>query len=120
MRSSWRSVVRTLQAVAFVSALVVVDQLPAFAWTAGTIDSDSTDGAPALAVSLSDHYWVAWGRSKTDDVMWARWTGASWQTQQVSGIGTDDADCSKGASAAFDPLDGTARIGVSCSADAFP
>ncbi len=94
------------------SLLVLLGQLPASAWTIDIIDQNVGDGFPSLAVSLSDHVWVAWEQGTT--LQWAKWTGSMWQTSEVADFTDLGCDPTDAPSAGFDPTLGTARIASLC------
>src|SRR5207244_5270491 len=89
--------------------MLLAPQVPAVACTIGVVDPNPQDVGPSLAISLSDHVWVAWDHEDTDDLFWAKWTGRAWQTTQVAGVGTSGCPQYALPSAGF-AADGTARI----------
>jgi hypothetical protein len=106
-----------IAAVALVTMLGL-PQAPALAWTVAVVDADATDSPPSVALSLSDHVWVAWEHDGTNDLFWSTWTGTAWSTSQVAGVGTAGCNYEDTApSARFDPNDGTARIASICYDD---
>jgi hypothetical protein len=105
--------VRRLSLVVLACALFfMLGQLPASAWTVDVIDQNVADGFPSLAVSLSDHVWVAWDQGNA--LLWAKWTGSAWQTTQVADFSALGCDPTDAPSAGFDPTLGTARIASLC------
>jgi len=101
-------------AVGLAAGLVVAMAAPAFAWTLGLVDSSDLDTAAALAVSHSDHVWIAWQHQNTDDLYWSSWSGSAWKTTQVAGVGTST-NCHPGTPAPGFAQDGTARIASACN-----